>query len=300
MRRKPKTLDAQPSLHRADGSGALAVAGGAGTGKPKGRAGSAVGFTDETGAVKDAETGATADPAVLARAREIATRLALPRPARQPAPRRGPGELTSVRWRGAGDEIDLDASLETLIGNPRPEDSDLVVREYVRHRRAIVLLVDVSGSMRGERVRTAAATVGALAGEFLGDSVAVVAFGSDATLLATLGEHIVPERLLEALLRIPARGLTNVEFPLQIARDQLARCPLQDARVLLLSDCVHNAGPDPRGTAALLPRLDVLVDTSGEHDLALARDLARMGRGRVAAVRDHRQVAPAVSRFFAG
>jgi hypothetical protein len=32
----------------------------------------------------------------------------------------------------------------------------------------------------------------------------------------------------------------------------------RDARVLLLSDCVHNAGPDPRPLATRLPRLDVL------------------------------------------
>ena len=30
---------------------------------------------------------------------------------------------------------------------------------------------------------------------------------------------------------------------------------------MLLSDCVHNAGPDPRPFAARLPRLDVLLDT---------------------------------------
>ena len=51
--------------------------------------------------------------------------------------------------------------------------------------------------------------------------------------------------------------------------------------MLLLSDCVHNAGPDPRPLAARLPRLDVLLDTSGEQDAELARDLARLGRGRL-------------------
>jgi hypothetical protein len=68
--------------------------------------------------------------------------------------------------------------------------------------------------------------------------------------------------------------------------------------VLLLSDCVHNAGPDPRLTAARLPRLDVLVDTSGEQDVELGRDLARLGRGRARQVRDHRDVAAALSAVF--
>ena len=68
-----------------------------------------------------------------------------------------------------------------------PEDDDIIVRERVRTRRSVVLLVDVSGSMRGERVRTAAATVGALAAELARDDLAVIAFWSDAAVLAHLG-----------------------------------------------------------------------------------------------------------------
>jgi hypothetical protein len=68
--------------------------------------------------------------------------------------------------------------------------------------------------------------------------------------------------------------------------------------VLLLSDCVHNAGPDPRQAAARLPRLDVLLDTSGEDDVELGRDLARIGRGRLRLIRDHRDVAAALRAVF--
>ena len=96
------------------------------------------------------------------------------------------------------------------------------------------------------------------------------------------------------------RGLTNVAFPLQLAAAQLRRVPARDARVVLLSDCVHNAGPDPRPEAARLPRLDVLLDVSGETDVELARQLARGGRGRFARIRTHRDVAPALRRAFAG
>jgi Mg-chelatase subunit ChlD len=206
----------------------------------------------------------------------------------------------SVRYRGGSDDIDLDRTLEALAEHPMPEDEDIVVREQIRTRRSVVLLVDVSGSMRGERVRTAAATVGALAGELVRDDLAVVAFWSDAAVLAHLGQRVPPPRLLDAMLRIPARGLTNVAFPLQVARRELARVPARDARVLLLSDCVHNAGPDPRPLAARLPRLEVLFDTSGEQDPDLARDLARLGRGGLWPIRSYRDVAPALGELFGG
>jgi Mg-chelatase subunit ChlD len=240
----------------------------------------------------------TADPETLRRARQIAARLAVPRPRRDVTARRGVGELASVRYRGGSDDIDLDRTVEQLVEHPVPDEDDIIVRERVRTRRGVVLLADVSGSMRGERVRTVAATVGALAAELARDDLAVIAFWSDAAVLAHLGHQVAAGRLLDQMLRLPARGLTNIAFPLQAAAAELARVPARDARVLLLSDCVHNAGPDPRPLAARLPRLDVLLDTSGEQDAELARDLARLGRGRLRRIRGYTDVAPALGEIF--
>lgn len=297
LRRKPKILNAPPVLRRTGGTGTAAAGRDGEAARPAGD-GTAPGRTAERGRLVAQPVDSDADPVALRRAREIAARLALPRPPQRTPRRRGPGELVSMPWRGSGDDLDLDLTLEQVLAMPHLRDEDFVVREFVRPRRALVLLVDVSGSMRGERVRTAAATVGALAGEFVRDALAVVAFAADATLLTGLVDRVAPGRLLDEMVRIPAKGLTNVAFPLEVARDQLAGSPLREARVLLLSDCVHNAGPDPRPFAARLPRVDVLLDCSDEHDLDLARDIARLGRGRLALIRGHRQVAPAISRFF--
>jgi Mg-chelatase subunit ChlD len=305
LQRRPKELDAEPVLFDASagGAGGLVLNGGSRRhGRPTGSGpgSGAPGITGEPGQLLDTTpAGGEPDLETIRRARQIAARLAVPRPRRDVLARRGAGDLASVRYRDGSDDIDLDATLDSLVEHPLPEDDDIIVRERVRTRRSVVLAVDVSGSMRGERVRTAAATVGALAAELERDDLGVIAFWSDAAVLARLGQHVPAGRLLDALLRIPARGLTNISFPLQVARRQLARIPARDARALLLSDCVHNAGPDPRLAAAGLARLDVLLDASGEHDEELARDLARLGRGRLARVRGYRDVAPAVSGLFA-
>lgn len=275
-------------------------------GGPRGRgaaartpSGSGSGFTDDDGAVTPPEIEAVPlDPEVRARAARIAARLSVPKPPSDTARDRGSGHFASVPYRGASDDIDLDRTLEMLAEKPVPEDDDVIVRERVRARRQVVLAVDVSGSMKGERVRTAAATVGALAAELAQDSLAVIAFWSDAAVLQRLGQPVRPMELLDELLRLPARGLTNVAFPLQLAARELAGVPPRNARVILLSDCVHNAGPDPRPLAAGLPRLDVLLDTSGEKDVELGRELARIGRGGFAAIRTFHDVAPALSRLF--
>jgi len=303
LRRIPKVLDEEPVLFDPSpgGAGGLVLGGGRAVRDQAGSGHGGPGLTGEQGHLTGgAPVAAAGDLETLRRAREIAAKLAVPRPRRDLAVRRGAGELVSVRYRGGSDDIDLDRTLEALAEHPMPEDEDIVVREQIRTRRSVVLLVDVSGSMRGERVRTAAATVGALAGELVRDDLAVVAFWSDAAVLAHLGQRVPPPRLLDAMLRIPARGLTNVAFPLQVARRELARVPARDARVLLLSDCVHNAGPDPRPLAARLPRLEVLFDTSGEQDPDLARDLAQLGRGGLWPIRSYRDVAPALGELFGG
>ncbi len=299
----PKQLDEPPTLFQAaSGAGGIALSAGGSSRRraEKGMPGqSAAGFTDDPASLvpPDAD-GAQPDPAVRARARQIAARLAVPRPRRAATARRGIGELGSMPYRGGSDDIDLDRTLEVLAERPLPEDTDIVVRDRVRTERSVVLAVDVSGSMRGERVRTAAATVGALTAELAQDSLGVIAFWSDAAILLKLGDPVSPMELVDALLRLPARGLTNIAFPLEVAAAQLARVPARDARVVLLSDAVHNAGPDPRPLAARLPRLDVLLDASGEKDVELGRELAAGGRGILRVIRGHRDVAPALGEMF--
>lgn len=304
LKRRPKELEEDPTVFQAASSGGgmtLQAKKDAQGGKQRDLPGAvATGFTDEQGTLSagDLEL-AEVEPAVRSRARQIAARLAIPRPHTDETRSHGSADLVSLPYRGDSDELDLDRTIESLAENPFPEDEDIVVREWTRTKRSVVLCVDVSGSMKGERVRTAAATVGALSSELQRDSLGVIAFWSDAAILLPLGAPVRPMELLDTLLRLPARGLTNIGFPLELAAQQLAGAPARDSRVVLLSDCVHNAGPDPRPLAARLPRLDVLLDASGEHDTDLARDLARMGRGRLRVIRDHRDVAPALSEFFA-
>ncbi|MGE3286194.1 MAG: VWA domain-containing protein [Pseudonocardia sp.] len=302
LARKPKALTEEPVLFDAATSGPGPVLEGGGPpADPRGapRGGLSAAATGEVGELVAPDGSGPVDPVVREQARRIAARLRLRRPRRCGPARRGSGPLASLPYRGGSDDIDLDRTIEVLTERPVPEDTDIVVRERVSTRHHVVLAVDVSGSMRGERVRTAAAAVGALAGELHRDDLGVLAFWSDAAVLLELGAPVRPDALLDALLRLPARGLTNVSFPLEVAARTLARAPRTQARAVLLTDAVHNAGPDPRPAAARLPRLDVLLDTSGEHDAALGAELAAAGHGLLAPVRTHRDVAPALTRFFA-
>lgn len=258
----------------------------------------ATSFSDAAAAIDDdASEGAEARGEVHAIARGIAARLVLVPPRRRRRTR-GAGELVSLPYRGGSDEIDLDRTIDVLTERRPLLADDIVVRERRQRRWSVVLAVDVSGSMRGARIRTAAATVGALTAGLGRGDLSVLAFWSDAAVLLRIGEQASLEQLVDAMLAIEPVGLTNVAFPLGLAEAELRRVPGRHGRVVLLSDCVHNAGPDPQAFAQRLPRLDVLFDVSGENDAGLAAGLARHGRGHVGRVQDHRDVPPALNRLF--
>ena len=240
------------------------------------------------------------DGEVVAMAQRIARRLSIRRRPHDPRAERGAGRLASVPYRYRSDDIDLDRTIEVLTEHPVPSDTDIIVRERMRSRRAAVLIVDVSGSMRGEKVTMAAATVAALSVDLAADQFGLVAFWSDAALLKSLDQPATPARLLDQMLRIPARGLTNVHFGLAVAKAELARSAARRRTAILLTDAVHNAGPDPRELARAFPQLHVLLQTDGEHDAPLAADMARLGHGHLAPVHTHRDVAPALNRLLSG
>ncbi len=301
MRRpRPKELTEAPELLSGTGGQGLATGADRDRGeRPAARPpGSTTVFGDEEAGLDD-EEGEQAGRSATARAaaREIAIRLAAVQP-RQARPRRGGGQVTSVPYGGDSDELDMDRTLDAVAERRPLRSEDLIVRERRRRRRSLVLAVDVSGSMKGDRLHTAAATVGGLSAQLVHDRLAVIAFWSDAAVLLRLGERATLEELVDSMLGLRASGLTNVCFPLEFAAEELRRADDSEHRVVLLSDCVHNAGPDPREAVAALPRLDVLFDVSGERDEDLARDLARLGRGLVAPIRGHRDVAPALSRVL--
>ena len=191
------------------------------------------------------------------------------------------------------DEVDIDATMEKLLHIDAPRDEDVIVVERGTKKRRSVLVADVSASVDEERLIVSAATIGALSAVFSRDSVGVVAFWSDAIVLQTCQNRRNPFDMVDDLLALEAEGLTNVAHGLETGIELLGPVVYRDSRVILLSDCLHNAGPDPRPQAETAPRLDVLVDVIGTHDLDLATDLAIAGRGLCRAVRTAADVAVA-------
>jgi Mg-chelatase subunit ChlD len=308
LRRKPKRLNAAPDLFSiANGTPVVTTSkperGFGEHGSDLQAGGQGVLVTAQVAVQKqlsDLLEDAPVDPDAATMAQAIARRLSVRRRLRDARAERGTGSITSLPYAYRSDDIDLDKTIEMLAERPIPKDSDVIVRERTSSRRAVVLIVDVSGSMRGEKLRIAAATVAALSADLsgAGDQLALVAFWSDAALLKTLTSPAKSAQLLNTLLRIPARGLTNLGFALSVAHAELSRSAARCRTAIMLTDAVHNAGPDPRVLARRFPALHVLLETDGEHDLPLGRDIASLGHGTLTRIATHRDVAPALNRIL--
>jgi len=219
------------------------------------------------------------DPELRRLALRLAGRVFL-RAGRAGAPaRRGARRLVPVVAVADGD-LDLERSLERAGGRPRRPD-ELVTRRWRAPGRAVCLLIDRSGSMRGAGVAMAAmaaASVVLASGDRADCSV--VAFAGDAFVLQEQGHPRAPADLVGDVLALRGSGTTDLALALATAGRQLARAPAGERLVLLLSDCLATAGSDPLHRVAGLGPVHVLGSTADPDAVQAGTTLAHRSGGR--------------------
>jgi len=224
--------------------------------------------------------------------------LKLARPSR-PAPP-GRGALRSVRYRFNSDDLDLDRTVEAIAGQPHPEYDDFWVRERVKPRRTLALILDASGSMRGSSILHGAVAAAALAQALPDDDYAVVMFWRDAAVLKSPGQTRPLAALVDDVLSLRARGLTNVRLGLEVGLRELGRSAAPEKAGILFTDALHNLGDDPGPVARRYPRLHVVGTSPAPDRVAACRALAARGRGECIVINSVDDIPAAISRCLAG
>ncbi len=228
--------------------------------------------------------GAT-DPQLRRLARHLAARVFLRMGRIGAARQRGVRRMIATPGAGYG-EIDLERSLDRAGGLRPTTREDLVLREWRAPRRAIILLIDQSGSMRGQALATAAlaaATTLLAADEHA--LCGVITFARDALVLQELGHRQPHTALIDDLLNLRGAGTTNIAVALRAAARQLQRAPAAEQVTILLSDCLATAGADPSTALNGIAHLHVLGPSVASEAVSAGRSLARCGNGRYAQVR---------------
>lgn len=187
-------------------------------------------------------------------------------------------------------ELEVEETLENLAGKDFPERDDWVVEVREERRQQVVLMMDVSLSMAGENLAIAAVAAAVLALKMRSEDLGVVVFETTARAVTHLEDRVSSERLVDTLLREPARGYTNIEDGLRLGAREVRRGRNPRQAGLLISDGVFTAGGDPSHLAAEFPRLFVMLTEDYKMNEELCYRLASIGRGDVFRVRHHSQL----------
>jgi uncharacterized protein with von Willebrand factor type A (vWA) domain len=209
-------------------------------------------------------------------------------------PARGIRRLGAGRTEG---DVDLDRTLGRLSGPWPPGAGELVTSSWRAHRRALCLLVDISGSMSGLAVAIAAVATASVVLASDGKlAPGILAFSDRVTVLQAQGTRRPPWELVGDLVRLRGHGTTDLAAALRAAAAQLASAAVDERLVVLLSDCLPTVGGDPVLTG--ISRLHVLCPLPTLESEGAAAALAREGGGLSQPLRTLADVAPALTRVL--
>ena len=201
-----------------------------------------------------------ADPGLRYYAERLAARAVLQKAARLVGPLQAATQTVreplTEPWGG---ELDVEATVDNVIGNAYPERGDWIVQRRVDRRHQVVLMVDTSLSMAGEKMALAAVAAAVLALKVRPGDLAVVLFADDARPVSRLGEAVSPAELVQRMLAVPCGGGTDIEGARRLGHDELQRGRDPGRCGLLVSDGVRTSGADPLPAAARFGRLHVLL-----------------------------------------
>lgn len=142
-------------------------------------------------------------------------------------------------------ELDIE---ETLINKEMP-----VFQVKVERDHGLVLVLDTSLSMKGEKLALLGATVAAVAMSVPTKALAILGFDSEIHEIKKFDEVVTLQECVERVLSIPPGGFTNISKGLTVARDWIQAARFKQARVILISDGRYTEGVDPVEISKLLP-----------------------------------------------
>jgi Mg-chelatase subunit ChlD len=181
-----------------------------------------------------------------------------------------PNRSEQVHWPEEGD-LDLEASLE----NPRPWSSaDLILHRHVPREVEVVVILDMSLSMTGEKLALTALAAAILKIKL--EHVAVISFDTIAHVLVRAGEAVSVRELVRRILEVPAQGYTNIEAGLKAGLRELESSKRKERIGIILTDGHANVGWDPVRVALRFPRMHVVQ--VGREDRVGTQTCERMAR----------------------
>ena len=196
-------------------------------------------------------------------------------------------EAQLKQTQGSVLELDVEESLLQNLGKNHPSlrgESVYQVRSERDH--GILLLLDTSLSMKGEKLALLGITVAAVCESVPKAALCILGFDSEIHAIKEFKEDISTEVAVERTLSIPPGGFTNIDHGLKQARMRLDHSSYPQARVILISDGRYTEGKDPTVESKrfrFIYPVKIGKDPTGR---TVMREIADTGQGRFAEVRE--------------
>jgi len=222
------------------------------------------------------------DQKLLQVAKRIAVRAIIERTLQLLGPTRTRTEQVKEPYSpGQKGDIDVEMTVEEMLDRMPTDASGLIIESKLPRKMACIMMIDASLSMSGDKLGTAAASLGVLAYKLKSIDYGIVVFNSAARVMKQLDHKVAVETLVGDLLDIPAMGLTNIEDALKTGIRELNRAKINDRIGIMITDGHYTAGKDPREVAAQYPRLFIIMINSYDSSLGLCKEMAALGKGKV-------------------
>ncbi len=212
--------------------------------------------------------------------KDIALKMVLNIPKMEKVSRTSYGEFAPMEFNFGLDELDIDRTVEKIIGKKDIEYRDFIVRERVREKRAFALMLDTSGSMKGENILMAAIAATSLVNNLKKDEYAIVAFSETARVIKPMNSRKSLKELVDEMFDAFSGNMTNITSGLRCGLDELYRTTVKKKIGIILTDGAHNQDTDPLVTAKRFPKLSVigmLPPNRAAEDRC--RRMAKLGHG---------------------
>jgi Ca-activated chloride channel homolog len=183
---------------------------------------------------------------------------------------------------GGDQSFGLGGYYKTVLEEILPVRSDFE-KEKEKPSLAMVLVIDKSGSMGGEKIELAKEAAKS-AVELLGpnDKIGVIAFEGETFWVSEIHPCSDKGFVLDRVASIEAGGGTNMHPAMEEAFEALQRTTAKLKHVIILTDGISAPG-DFEGTAASMQSARITCSTVGvgqDADQGLLEEIARIGGGR--------------------
>ncbi len=180
-------------------------------------------------------------------------------------------------------EIAIEETLDQMFALKADDFENIIVEGYQHKKHPMVIVIDTSLSMDGEKLAITAVALAVVLLQFKEDLVGVVTFESEAKILKAPNEEKSIEYVIREFFDQISKGYTHLEDGLLkslklISSDSRNRA--QSYSTVLLTDGKYTAGRDPAYLAGRFGHLSVLKMGDEKSSKGLCRELAFLGNGR--------------------